>query len=242
MNIVLQKYIADAGYCSRRDAENLIRERKVKMNGQIAELGQRVGEQDQVTIYGKSLKPAPKKVYIILNKPVDYVCTNRHFKDEKNIFELIDVPERLVVAGRLDKNSRGLVLLSNDGALVERLSHPRYGHEKEYEVTIRNQESGIMNKEIEGQFRKGVEIGEGDGIVRAKRVEYLGKNKFRIILTEGKKRQIRRMFRAFDLHVTDLVRVRIGTIKLGNLPSGEWRHLTAGEVAAITNYKFQITN
>jgi len=233
MNIVLQKYIADAGYCSRRDAEELIREGKVKLNGQVAELGARAGANDQVIVAGKILKPANDKVYIILNKPIDYVCTNRFFKEEKNIFELLDARERLFVVGRLDKNSRGLVLLTNDGELTEKLSHPRYGHEKEYEVTVKNQELGIKN--LEFQFKKGVDIGEGDGIVRAKRVEMIGKNKFRVILTEGKKRQIRRMFRVLGLTVTDLVRVRIGVIKLGDLKLGEWRHLTGKEVAAMKN-------
>lgn len=237
MNIVLQKYIADAGYCSRRDAEALIREGKVKLNGQIAELGARAGSGDQVMVAGKILQAAAEKVYIILNKPVGYVCTNRHFQDEKNIFELLDVRERLFVVGRLDKNSRGLVLFTNDGELTERLSHPRYGHEKEYEVTVKNQEShpgrAGKNKDIEFQFKKGIDIGEGDGIVRAKRLEMVGKNKYRIILTEGKKRQIRRMFQALGLVVTDLVRVRIGSIHLGDLKLGEWRHLTGKEVANL---------
>jgi pseudouridine synthase len=235
MSIVLQKFIADSGHCSRREAERLIREGKVRINNKTAELGMRANPRDKVFIGKKRIFTKRENIYIVLNKPEGYVCTNRNFEDEKNIFSLIALKERLFTVGRLDKNSRGLVFLTNDGALAERLSHPRYGHEKEYEVKVKKED--LNEEEIIRKFRKGVDIGEGDGYVRAKAINYLGDNKFRIILTEGKKRQIRRMFRACACEVVDLVRTRIGSgegeIKLGKLPEGEWKFLEEQKIKSL---------
>jgi len=134
----LQKAIAESGYCSRRAAEDHIREGIVTVNDKVASIGQTVTEDDEILIDGKPLKSQSKKIYIALNKPEGYTCTNRFFKGEKNIFDLVDVNERLFVVGRLDKNSRGLVILTNDGEYTQKMSHPRYHHEKVYEVTIQN--------------------------------------------------------------------------------------------------------
>lgn len=221
--MVLQKYIAQSGYCSRRKAESFIVNGKVKVNGEIAKLGARVEEGDEVKICGKKLELENKKIYIILNKPVGYTCTNRRFEGEKNLFDLVKVKKRLFVVGRLDKNSRGLVLLTNDGDLTERMTHPRYEHEKEYEVKLKVESKKLKVDGVISKLKKGVNIGDGDGIVKVKNVECLGDGQFKIILTEGKKRQIRRMFKVVGYEVEDLFRVRIGNIKIGGLKEGEWK-------------------
>lgn len=227
MPAVLQKFIAESGFCSRRKAEELIRQKKVLINNKIAELGARVSAQDEVKINNQIIKIAEEKVYLKLNKPIGYVCTNRVFKGEKNIFELLPVfKERLFVVGRLDKNSRGLVILTNDGNLAQRLTHPSLEHEKEYLVKLDQLDNKPDKiKSIINILAKGVDIGENDGIVKAKKIFYLGENKFKIVLTEGKKRQIRRMFQKINYKVIDLARVRIGDFNLGNLKEGRWEKL-----------------
>ncbi len=222
--MLLQKYIAQSGYCSRRKAEELIKQGRVTLNGKIAKIGDKVNKGDQVIIQGKKIKLPKEQIYIILNKPKGYVCTSRKFKKEKNVFDLLPIKEKLSLAGRLDKDSRGLVLLSNDGDLIQKLTHPRYEHEKEYIVKIKN-EQNLSQSIIMEKFIKGIDIGEGDGIVSAKKIKFLGNNKFRIILTSGKKRQIRRMFKALNCKVLDLERIRIGNIKLGKLKKGEWKKI-----------------
>ena len=224
MKIVLQRYIASSAYCSRRKAEELIRAGEVFVNGEIAELGQRVDDGDDVRVKGVRVKAKQEKIYIKLNKPRGYVCTNRDFDAEHNIFELLDKEyKHLHAVGRLDKNSHGLVILTNDGDFTVKMTHPRYEHEKEYLVLIKSEELKIKNKFIADliyKLKKGLED-KGD-ILRAKEVEYLGGGKFKIILTQGKKRQIRRMFEALGYKVSDLKRVRIGDIVLGDLRVQEW--------------------
>ncbi|MCK5510947.1 rRNA pseudouridine synthase [Candidatus Parcubacteria bacterium] len=240
-NIILQKFIANAGYCSRRKAEEFIRLGQVKVNNKIAELGMKVSEYDKIEI-GSELIVLPKeKIYIILNKPLGITCTNREFKGEKNVFELLPNEfKNLHVVGRLDKNSRGLVLLTNDGDLTMRMTHPRFGHEKKYMVQL-----SIMNYQLHpssehkridqiiDNFLKGIDIGDGDGIVKAKNIKYLEKDKFEIILTEGKKRQIRRMFKKIGLKVSDLQRVAIEEIELGGLNEGKWKKLKSGDLGLL---------
>lgn len=231
MKTVLQKFIASSGYCSRRKAEELIKNEKVYVNGKLAELGKRVDELDSVLVEGKKIKIDNKKIYIILNKPAGYVCTNKNFEGEKNIFDLVKTKEVLHAVGRLDKNSRGLVLLTNDGGLTQKFTHPSFEHEKEYEVqVIGSRGKGL---DIVKKFKKGIDIGDGDGVVKAKKVGSIGKDKFRIVLTEGKKRQIRRMFKAVGCEVVDLVRTRIGSIKLGNLKEGVWKKLDKEDVKIL---------
>ncbi len=221
MKTVLQKYIANSGYCSRRKAEELIRAGKVAINDEIAELGQRVDSADEVRVKNIRIKAKNKKIYIKLNKPRGYVCSNRQFDAEQNVFELIDKEYRhLHVVGRLDKNSHGLVILTNDGDFTAKMTHPRYEHEKEYLVRIKEDE--IDAKEIIKKLRKGVDIGDGDGVVKVKLIEQIGDKMFKIILIQGKKRQIRRMFEIVNCKVSDLKRVRIGNIVLGDLKVGEW--------------------
>jgi 23S rRNA pseudouridine2605 synthase len=243
MKIILQKYISSSGYCSRRKAEELIRAGKVKVNGLTAKIADCADEGDTVEVEGRLIKRiVEEKIYILLNKPLGYTCTNRSFKGEKNVFELLEGfnHTRLFVVGRLDKNSRGLVILTNDGDFAEKMAHPRYEKEKEYEIKCKMQNAktkmktapfeppllrggrGDFFEEIKSML-KGIDIGGGDGIAKAKKAEYLGDGKFRIILAEGKKRQIRRMFKMLGLEVADLTRVRIGEYKLGSLKEREYR-------------------
>lgn len=246
MKTVLQKFIAESGYCSRRKAEDLIRSGRVTLNGELAELGMRADGDDDVRVNGEKIGLQKNKIYIKLNKPKGYTCTNRKFPGEKNIFELLDGREdpllsspsergrgRLHVVGRLDKDSRGLILLTNDGELTQKLTHPKYEHEKRYLVRIADDKNPVTDRELKmavSAIKKGVDIGEGDGAVRAKTIRHLSGNQFEIILTEGKKRQIRRMFSVLGYTVTDIKRTAIGKLELGDLEEGEWAYLDEEEV------------
>ncbi len=234
MKIILQKQIASSGHCSRRKAEELIRLGQVRVNDKKAELGQRVDETDIVKINNKLISINQEKIYIILNKPREYTCTNKKFTGEKNVFKLLpDEYRTLHIVGRLDKNSRGLVLLTNDGDLTLKFTHPRFEHEKKYIVRIKNEDNiretnelRIRNEAIIKTFKKGMDIGDGDGIVKVKKIKTLSANKFEMILTEGKKRQIRRMFEILNYKVSDLKRISIGNINLGDLKEEEWKKIT----------------
>lgn len=231
---VLQKFIADSGICSRRSAEEMIRRGLVFVNKKKAELGMRVDEQDEVMVDGKIVRVQYKKIYVIFNKPKGITCTNRKFHDEKNVFDFVKISERLHIVGRLDKNSRGLLLLTNDGKLTQKLTHPKFQHEKKYIILVKSRKSKVES--ILERFEKGVDIGEGDGVVRAKNIRYLQDDKFEIILTEGKKRQIRRMFEVLGEKVVDLRRIEIGNLKLGNVGEGEWRYLNDKEIDKLLKY------
>ena len=232
--MILQKAIATSGYCSRRKADELIRAGVVRVNGEIATIGDQADpEKDNITIKGKALAGPEKKIYIKLNKPLDYTCTNMKFKSEKNIFDLVDIQERLFTVGRLDKDSHGLVLLTNDGDLAQRLAHPKFQHEKMYEVKVREEvksPQAVMNK-----LMKGIDIGEGDGTARIKSVKYLQDRVFIITLTEGKKRQIRRMFDWVGLKVIDLQRIGLAGLGIGILKEGAWQYLSKEEVEKLKN-------
>lgn len=230
--MILQKTIAISGHCSRRQAEMLIRNGQVKINGELALIGvQADPEKDTITVKGRLLGNAPKKTYIMLNKPIGYTCTNRHFAKEKNIFDLIDLDLRLFAVGRLDKDSRGLVLVTNDGDLTLKLSHPRFANEKDYEVKVKDE---VINPELViKNLLTGIDIGEGDGVAKAAKAKYLQNGVFIITLNEGKKRQIRRMFSKLGTQVVDLRRIGLGGLSLGNLPEGKWDYLTPQEVTAL---------
>lgn len=240
--IVLQKLLAMAGVGSRREAEALIKGGNVKVNGRIAQLGDRATEEDDVRLRGRKLVFTKRSVYIKLNKPKDYVCTTRSFKGEKNVLELVRIPTPLTIIGRLDKDSEGLVLLSNDGELANRMTHPRYGVEKVYVVSLghdiagegNNKEAKAKAAEICEKCMSGIEIGHGEGVVKAERAKHLRGRTFEIVLRQGKKRQIRRMFRRLGCHVEKLVRVRIGPIAIGRMRQGQWMHLTGEEVRRLT--------
>ena len=232
---VLQKIIADSGLASRRHAELLIRKGMVKLNGQAAQLGDRADlAKDKITISGKPLAPLPEKTYLKLNKPIGYACSNRIFLGEDNIFQLVKTDTRLFSIGRLDKNSRGLIILTNDGEITQKLSHPSFSHKKVYIIKAdkgdRQNISFKDGQKICTALIKGVEIGGGDGITRAKESKYLENNSFKLALVEGKKRQIRRMFSALKLRVYDLKRIEFAGIRLDGLEEGAVRPLTEKEI------------
>jgi 23S rRNA pseudouridine2605 synthase/23S rRNA pseudouridine2604 synthase len=228
----LQKHIADCGVASRRKAEKLILSGKVKVNGKVVnELGTKIDPSvDKVSVEGKLLKQPPQKIYIKLNKPQGYVSSCRKHQGENTIIDLIkDIPYRLYPVGRLDKDSEGLMILTNDGELANRLMHPRYEHEKEYEINLKFQISNLKLKELE----QGVIIDKKKTLPA--KVDRLGAKKFRIILCEGKKRQIKRMVEAVGNRVIRLKRVRIKNIRLGDLLTGRYAYLTDSEIQGIVS-------
>ncbi|PKM91157.1 pseudouridine synthase [Candidatus Falkowbacteria bacterium HGW-Falkowbacteria-1] len=235
--INLTKLIAESSPYSRRQAEKIIRMGEVKINDRIALLGEKADKNDKIEINGKEIKFQNTKIYIKLNKPVDYVCTNRIFPGEKNIFSLLPKENNLFSIGRLDKNSHGLIVLSNDGDLTYKLTHPRFQHEKIYLVKLKEnyflKNKGLLG-EILSKFKEGVDIGDRT-LAKAKKIEIINDNTFRIILTEGKKRQIREMFNYFNLKVTDLKRTDFAGINLGNLKEGEWTNLNPEEIKKLKN-------
>ena len=220
----LQKFLASAGVCSRRKGERIIKEGRVKVNGvSVSELGSKVdSDKDFVELDGQPVSVKFKPIYIALNKPKGYV-SSCYQKNQKTVTDLVDIPERVYPVGRLDKNSTGLLLLTNDGHLHYRLSHPSFNHEKEYEVTV-------AKPLLEGALRK---LAQGLPLMGTKtrpaRVKRISSQCFLIVLQEGKNRQIRRMLRKVGNQVTDLKRIRIANIKLGSLPAGRWRYIVKRE-------------
>ncbi|MDA3916180.1 MAG: pseudouridine synthase [Deltaproteobacteria bacterium] len=233
----LQKYLANAGLCSRRKAEEYILSGKVKVNNLVAtELGTKVDpDKDQVFFNNKKilLKKESSKIYIAINKPPGFVTSCSQQKT-KIILDLIDINERVYPVGRLDKDSKGLVLLTNDGDLHNKLSHPSYNHEKEYIVTTMHPISQIaLNNMAEGMIidkkRDRVQIK-----TRKAKIKKLSNNKFNIILKQGKNRQIRKMVGKTGNKVNVLKRIRMANINLGNLKEGKWRYLTQKEIKQLT--------
>ncbi|CAB1083618.1 LSU rRNA pseudouridine(2605) synthase (EC [Olavius algarvensis Delta 1 endosymbiont] len=220
----LQKFLSAAGVCSRRKGEEYITAGRVAVNGQVVvELGTKVDSAvDQVAVDGNPVQLSQSLIYIALNKPADYVTSCSH-PGEKIVLDLVDVPHRLYPIGRLDKDSTGLLLLTNDGRLHHRLSHPSFDHEKEYDVTVAKPISaGALRKMATG-------LPMMDTQTRPARVRRTAARRFRIVLQEGKNRQVRRMVRKVGNQVTGLKRLRVANIKLGNLARGSWRHLNEQE-------------
>jgi pseudouridine synthase len=220
----LQKFISRAGYCSRRHAEELILNGKVTVNGQIVtQLGTKVdSEKDKVTVEGTLISPEENLVYIALNKPEGYVTSCSH-PGEKIVLELVTIPERIYPVGRLDKDSTGLLLLTNDGKLHLTLTHPSFDHEKEYLVTVAQSIPwGALHSLEKGLTILGTKT-------RPTRIKRISDTQFKIILKEGRNRQIRRMIQKVGNRVTHLKRIRIANIRLGKLPEGKWRHLDEKE-------------
>lgn len=217
----LQKFLSTAGFCSRRQGEEYIKRGLVKVNGAvITELGAKVDSQtDRVEVDGKRIENKQDLVYLALNKPPGLVTSCRQ-ADEKIVLDLIDIPERVYPVGRLDKDSTGLLILTNDGRLHHRLSHPSFDHEKEYDVTVaRPIPDGALVALAKGLPMMGTRT-------RPAEVNRISSRRFRIVLKEGKNRQIRRMVRKVGYQVTRLKRIRVSNIKLGRLPQGAWRRLT----------------
>ena len=231
MKINLQKYIASCGICSRRKAEKLIVEQKIKINEKIATVTDRVNEGDIVKLNNKIIQQQKNKIYIALNKPVGYTCTAKKFKNEKNIFSLINIKERLFTVGRLDKESSGLLILTNDGDLTLKLSHPRYKHIKKYEITV---DKKIKKEQIK-KLLSGVLIKNKNDkyLSKAKKIKKITDNKIIITIAEGKKRQLRYMMKAVGLKIITLKRIEISGFSLGSLALGKSRHLTKKEIEKI---------
>ncbi|HQO70297.1 MAG TPA: pseudouridine synthase [Clostridia bacterium] len=228
----INNYISSAGICSRRQADELISQGKVKINGKKAEIGQDVNPGDKVEVNGEYLKPVKDFVYIVLNKPVGITCTTeKHIKG--NIIDFINHPERIFPIGRLDKDSEGLILLTSDGSIVNEILMDKNKYEKEYIVSVNNE---ITSAFIEG-MSKGVRIFNPvkNTYTRTNRckVVKIDSHIFKIILTQGLNRQIRRMCSNFGYEVIKLKRIRIMNIDLRNLPVGKWRNLTKEEVKSL---------
>lgn len=225
-SINLNKFISQTGICSRREAEKLIISERVTLNGRIAKLGNRVFKNDLVKIDGKLLKEKPKTIYIAFNKPIGIVSTTDS-KEPHNIIDYINHPKRLFPIGRLDKASQGLIFLTNDGNIVNKILRAGNNHEKEYIVTVKE----FITPEFIAKMSKGIPI---LGTVTKKcRVKKVNDFTFKIILTQGLNRQIRRMCNYLGYEVTKLKRLRIMNVTLQEIKTGEWRELTDTEMLEI---------
>jgi len=220
----LQKFLSAAGVCSRRKGEEYIKAGRIAVNSQIVvELGTKVDpDTDLVLVDGNPVQFSQPLIYIALNKPLNYVTSCSH-PGEKIVLDLVDLPRRVYPVGRLDKDSTGLLLLTNDGRLHHQLSHPSFDHEKEYDVTVANPISeGALQKMAAGLAMMKTRT-------RPARVQRISARRFRIVLQEGKNRQVRRMVRKVGNQVTGLKRIRVANIKLGHLEPGAWRYLNDQE-------------
>ncbi|KZL91128.1 pseudouridine synthase [Clostridium magnum] len=231
----LQKYMATCGVASRRKSEEIIQQGRVKVNGVvIKELGYKVDiEKDEVFVDNNKIKKEERKVYIALNKPEGYVCTVKDEKGRQTILDLVDVDERIYPIGRLDYDTSGLILLTNDGDVYNKIIHPREEKNKVYIALIK----GIPSKKSIEQFEKGIDI--GGYITAPSKIKVINTftdaSKVEIIIHEGKNRQIRRMCDAIGHPVLSLQRVQIGNIKLNKLSKGKWRFLNEKEIIDIRN-------
>jgi len=221
----INKYLSEVGFCSRRAADKLIEEGKVTINGEIPEIGSKVEEGDQVEVEGqKIINPTKQKnIYLAFNKPIGIVCTTDRRVEPDNIIDFIKYPKRIFPIGRLDKPSEGLIFLTNDGDIVNKILRARNNHEKEYIVSVNRP----INKDFIQNMSNGVQI--LDTITKNCFVKQLGQKKFKIILTQGLNRQIRRMCESLGYRVKSLKRVRIMNIKL-DVPIGKYREFTTEEL------------
>ncbi|TLF45806.1 23S rRNA pseudouridine(2604) synthase RluF [Maribacter aurantiacus] len=223
----INKYLSEVGYCSRREADKLIEQGRVTINGKVPEMGTKISEGDLVQVDGESIsEPKEKPVYLAFNKPVGIVCTTDTGVEKDNIIDFINYPKRIFPIGRLDKPSEGLIFLTNDGDIVNKILRARNNHEKEYLVTV----DKPISPEFLKKMRNGVPI--LDTVTRKCEVHQVSKYQFRIILTQGLNRQIRRMCEYLDYRVKKLKRIRIMNVTL-DVPVGKWRDLTASELKEI---------
>ena len=223
----INKYLSEVGYCSRRAADKLINERRVTINGVVPKLGTKIMPDDEVMVNGKLISESNEKpVYIAFNKPIGIVCTTDTRVEKDNIIDYINYPSRIFPIGRLDKASEGLILLTNDGDIVNEILRSRNNHGKEYIVNVNKP---ITNDFIE-KMRNGIPI--LDTVTKKCTVEQLNKFQFKIILTQGLNRQIRRMCEYLDYRVVKLKRIRIININL-DVPIGKWRDLSDKELKTL---------
>ena len=222
----LNKYIADSGYCSRREADRLISEGRVRLDGRVGALGDRVQPGMAVTVDGKPLTGEGEKVYLLLNKPRGIVCTADP-REPMNVVDYLGYPLRVFPVGRLDKDSEGLLLLTSDGEIVNRMLRAAGGHEKEYEVQV----DRPVTPDFVRRMSEGVPI--LDTVTLPCRVRRTGERSFNIVLVQGLNRQIHRMCEALGFNVTHLRRVRIMNLRLGRLQPGQWRAVTEDELNGL---------
>lgn len=226
-SIRINKFLSEVGYCSRRAADKLIEQGRITINGVVPEMGTKVQPDDDVAVDGKSvIQTTQKNVYIAFNKPIGIVCTTDRRVEKDNIIDYINYPTRIFPIGRLDKPSEGLILLTDDGDIVNKILRARNNHEKEYIVSV--------HKPITAEFIRNMSNGVPilDTVTRKCTVEQLGRYEFRIVLTQGLNRQIRRMCEYFGYDVVRLKRVRIMNIQL-DVPEGEYRDLTSEELSEL---------
>ena len=224
----LQKIIARAGICSRREAEKLILNGRIIVDGKIiTELGAKANPNQKICVDGKPIAVRTEKIYILLNKPRGYVSTAHDERGRKTILDLIDISERVYPVGRLDLNSEGLILLTNDGELTNLLIHPRFEVKKTYRAKI----SGSITEQKLDKLRAGIEL--NDGLTAPAEIYLLDKDLVEITIHEGRNRQVRRMFAAIGCDVKRLRRIKFANLTLEGLKVGKWRNLTAEEVEKL---------
>ena len=227
METRINKYLSEVGYCSRRAADKLVEEGRITVNGNVPEMGTKVSDEDDIAVDGVSIRKTDEEfVYIAFNKPVGIVCTTDTKRERNNIVDYINHPKRIFPIGRLDKPSEGLILLTSDGDIVNKILRARNNHEKEYIVRV---DKPITPKFLE-KMRNGVPI--LDTVTKKCEVEKLDTMSFRIVLTQGLNRQIRRMCEFLGYEVKKLKRIRIMNIHL-DVPVGKWRDLTASEMKEL---------
>lgn len=223
----INKYLSEIGYCSRREADRLVAAGRVLVNGKKAEMGLKICSEDQITVNGEALSnPKNKLVYLAFNKPKGIVCTTDTRVEKDNIIDFINYPKRIFPIGRLDKPSEGLIFLTNDGDIVNKILRARNNHEKEYLVTVNKP----ITKEFINKMGNGVPV--LDTITKKCFIKQTHKNQFRIILTQGINRQIRRMCEFLNYRVKDLKRIRIMNIKL-DVKVGKWRYFKPDELNTL---------
>jgi 23S rRNA pseudouridine2604 synthase len=223
----INKYLSEVGYCSRRKADELIEKGRITINGKVPEMGTKIDANDEIRVDGKLITDKEKEpIYIAFNKPVGIVTTTDQKREKDNIIDFINFPSRIFPIGRLDKPSEGLIFLTDDDYIVNKILRAGNYHEKEYEVTV--------NKPVTDEFLSGMSNGVPilDTVTRKCRVKKISKHKFKIILTQGLNRQIRRMCEYFDYKVVKLKRVRIMNVNL-DVPVGKWRYLSEEEVTQL---------
>lgn len=225
----LNKYLASCGICSRREADELIGNGEVLVNGLPAEMGMLVDGSEEIYCRGKRVEGQDPKVVLLYHKPAGVTCTEKDSHAERTIATEVDYPIRVTYAGRLDKESKGLLVLTNDGDLIEEMMRGANGHEKEYAVRVNKP---ILATDLD-KMTKGIWLEELGVTTKPCRVRKTGENTFRIVLTQGLNRQIRRMCEQLGYRVVNLIRLRVVNLELGDLPEGQWREATEEEVKKL---------
>lgn len=225
----LNKYLAECGICSRRDADRLIQQGRVTVNGRMASCGQRISAGDQILVNGRTVQKQAQKVVLKYYKPVGVTCTERDPHAKQKVTDVIKYPVRVTYAGRLDKDSEGLLLLTNDGLLIERMMRGANGHEKEYRVKV----DKPVTEDFIRKMEQGVYLKELNLTTRECQVTKEGKFTFNIVLTQGVNRQIRRMCETLGYQVQQLKRIRVMNVTIDGLEKGQYRELTKEEYTAL---------